>query len=197
MFVPCIILSLSFSSAILLVSGFCILLSAEALGPISVALDPTSTTYLVVSLHPELAQGDHSGLFLLVAAMLVVTALLGMFPIHRPMPRIFFAVALAYCTAHAVLGVAFPTSMGIDSPHSGTFELPWMYSFVFSLLSVSTALRAMAGIVSKKKGKITENESLSKNYVFLAWTVCPLVAIAWAVVEGSTREHILGIMVIS
>lgn len=123
----------------------------------------------------------------------MVTAFLGMFPIHRPAPRILFAVSLSYCAAHAVLGAAFPASMGLDSPHSGTFELPWVYSFIFSALSVSTALRAMAGIVNKKKAK--QPERLSQNYIFLAWTVFPLFALAWAVVEGSMKEHAMGIMV--
>ena len=179
-------------SSLLLASGFLALVATEALGPLSISYDRSSSTYLVVSLHPELAQGDHSGLFLLVSAFLVVTALLGLFPIHRPIPRILFALSFSYCAAHAVLGLAFPASMGTDNPHNGAFDLPWVYSYVFCILSTSTALKAMAGIVSKKTPRTTE--SLTKNYVFIAWATAPLFALVWAVIEDSMREHALGIM---
>ena len=78
------------------------------------------------SLHPELAQGDHSGLFLMVAAALVTSAFLGVFAIQKPLPRIVFALAFSYCSAHVIVGWAFPASIGLDSPHSGAFHLPWV-----------------------------------------------------------------------
>ena len=179
-------------SFLLLASGFLALVSTEALGPLTISYDKSASTYLVVSLHPELAQGDHSGLFLLITAFLVITAFLGLFPIHRPIPRILFALSFSYCAAHAVLGGAFPASMSADNPHNGAFDLPWVYSFLFSILSTSTALKAMAGIVSKKKTVTTE--SLAKNYVFIAWATAPLLALVWAVLDDSMREHALGIM---
>ena len=95
----------------------------------------------------------------------------------------------------SVLGIAFPLSLGADAPHSGSLELPWVYSFIFSGLSTSTALKAMAGIVSKKKTtNPTAVESLTKNYVFIAWTVFPMIALAWATLEDSLKEHALGVM---
>jgi hypothetical protein len=177
---------------LLLLSGFCLLLSTESLGPLRFSLDPASSMYVVVSIHPEFAQGDQSGLFMLLAAGLVVSGFLGMFPIHRPIPRLLFAVSFSYCVAHIVLGIAFPASMGTDSPHFGMLELPWVYSLTFSSLTTTITLRTMFLITSMKKPKATG--SISKNYVFLAWTSIPLCALIWAFLEDSLRQHALGIM---
>ena len=120
-----------------------------------------------------------------------------MIPIQRPFPRILFAFFFSYCAAHAVLGVAFPASMGLDSPHSGTFELPWVYSFLFTLLSTSTGLKTLSEFYSKKRAKQSASiESIFKNYIFLTWCTFPLSAMVWAFVEDSMKEHALGIMVI-
>ena len=176
-------------SALLLISGFLVLVATEALGPLTIQADPTSSTYLVISLHPELAQGDHSGLFLLATAFLVATAFIGLYPIQRPLPRVLFAISFSYCTAHAMIGAAFPASMGADAPHNGSFELPWVYSFVFSILSTSTALKAMANIVSKRKSSGV-SQSLTKDYVFITWSVLPIGALGWSLIEDSLRYYI-------
>ena len=42
-----------------------------ATGPFVFTIDPSSSSYLVVSLHPDMAKKDNTGIYLLVAAILV------------------------------------------------------------------------------------------------------------------------------
>ena len=182
-------------SILLCAAGFLVLVSTESLGMLRLSIDETSSTYLMLSLHPEMAQGDHSGAYAIVTTILIAAAAVGIFNVNRPVPRLLFVLSLSYCSAQILLSVAFPASMGIDSPLLGGTQLPWLYTFVFTLCSCSIALRVVQRAHSRAKmGTDYVVESHFKNPFFLAWTILPFVAIVWTMLESTFRRHALGIM---
>ena len=87
-------------------SGFLLLVSTESLGPLRLTVDPTSSTYLMLSLHPDMTQGNH-GVYLIVTAVLIICAFTSMFNLHRPIPRLLFALSISYCVAQILLDLTF------------------------------------------------------------------------------------------
>ncbi len=190
----------------LCLSGFLILISTESLGPLRLTIDPTSSTYLMVSLHPNMTQGGNHGIYVIITAILVISAVTSIFNVHRPLPRLLFILSLSYCIAQILLDVAFPASMGLDSPHYGMLELPWVCTFWFTIFTCTVTIRAMNKI--RKGGSSSSSSSSSKSSslqeqspftdnIFIIWILIPLFFFGWAFLENSFKTHCLGLMFVS
>ena len=89
-----------------------LVLTCHGLGKFTLSIDPTSSFYLTVALHPELAESDHSGLFLFVTVALVFIASVGIIPLRSSsVYLILFSILFGFTSAKASLGWAFPLSM--------------------------------------------------------------------------------------
>eukprot|EP01036_Dinobryon_divergens_P000404 gene404-504_t len=174
---------------LLVISSLCALVAAEALGPLSVSVDSSSATYLVVSMHPELAS-DQTGLFLMLTALLIFLAVANVFPIRKPVSRLLFLFLFSFCSAKATMGWAFPhhiggSGVGIHSkqPSMGYLSLPWIYCFVTALLSTSAALHASV-----------PNASATGNWLLALCGCLPIFAIIWSWLQGSLTNFLSGIL---
>lgn len=128
-------------SLVLVLAVASALVATEALGPLSFQIDPNSPTYVIISMHPELAT-EHSGVFLLLAVGLAAAAAFNVLAVNKPLPRLLFAVVFSYCSAKALVSWAFPLNMSEDSASHGTWELPWLYSIASTLLGTSSILHS-------------------------------------------------------
>ena len=91
-----------------------LVLTCNGLGKFTVSVDQSSSFYLTVSLHPELAESDHGGLFLFVSAGRVFIASVGIIPLRSSSVNlILVSVLFGFTSAKASLGWAFPLSMVI------------------------------------------------------------------------------------
>lgn len=144
------------------------LVASDALGPLSLHVDPSSPTYVVISLHPELAS-DHSTFFLVLSALLAIAAALNILPVQKPLSRLVFALVFAYCSAKALMGWAFPLSMSDGALQHGALDLPWVYCFASSLLGTSATLHSSL-----------PSASTAGAWVFSLCGCLPVVAVVWA-----------------
>jgi hypothetical protein len=80
-----------------------ILIATDAFGSVDVNMDPSSTTYLAVSLNPDMLTADRSGFFVILAALLGISGTFNLVPIKRPIPRLFFTLAFSYSAGRALL----------------------------------------------------------------------------------------------
>ena len=91
-----------------------LVLTCNGLGKFTVSVDQSSSFYLTVNLHPELAESDHGGLFLFVSAGLVFIASVGIIPLRSSSVNlILISVLFGFTSAKASLGWAFPLTMVI------------------------------------------------------------------------------------
>lgn len=162
----------------------------EALGPVTLAIDPSSSTYIVISIDPIFAD-QHAGLFLIICVLLLLGAAVGVLPLQRAMPRYIFLFAFTYCGSVSVHAWAFPEYLGDLSADIGAFQLPKMLClisvFLGSFVTVHCSISASLSTMSK---------SLVGLFFFLM-TVLPFVATVWAALTGSLLRHIMGIMYVA
>ncbi len=160
----------------------------EALGPISIALDPTAPTYVVVSLDP-LEADKHSGLFLILTALLIVGAVTAVLPLKRPLPRLVFLLCFTYCAGVSLHSWAFPVYLGELAPDTGAFELPKLMSMVAVLLSTTTVIYGCVDTSVKSKSLM--------SVVFFAAASLPLACLGWSFMDGSLPRHAMGIIYVA
>jgi hypothetical protein len=79
------------------------LVATDAFGSVEVTTDPSSTAYLAVSLNPDMLTSDRSGFFVVLAALLGISATFDLIPIKRPLARLLFELAFAYSAGRALL----------------------------------------------------------------------------------------------
>lgn len=167
-----------------------LMIASEALGPVSISIDPTSSTYVVVSLDPLLAD-QHAGLFMIISVLLLLGAMVGILPLRRVLPRYIFLFVFTYCGSVTLHSVAFPEYLGELAADTGTFELPKLLCmccvFFGTFTAVHCSLASPLGATSKTLVGIA----------FLLLTALPFIAVLWASIDGSTMRHVMGIMYIA
>jgi hypothetical protein len=168
----------------LLVAAGSALVTFEAF-PLTLRIDYDSPTYLVIALHPELAD-SHQSAFLLLSCFLLAAVGAKMVPIKHAVPRVLFLFAFSYCAARTLLGYGFPLALNTNSPHHGTFQLPWL----FCLASAFTA--TSAAIQSSLNSKAGSGSVLGMN-MFIICACLPFGALLWSSLTGTFFEVSQGI----
>ena len=153
--------------------------------PLTLRIDSDSPTYMVLALHPELAD-SHQSAFLLLSCFLLAAVGAKMVPIKHAVPRVLFLFAFSYCAARTLLGYGFPLAMNASSPHHGTFQLPWMFCLASSFTATSAAIQ------SSLNSKAGSGSVLGMN-MFIACACLPYGALLWSSLTGSFFENSQGI----
>jgi len=179
--------SAAIRSVLLFLAVMSTLVASRAL-PLSFEIDPNSPTYLIVSLHPDLAE-NHNAVFLLLSSLLLVSAAINVIPVKQAIPRLLFLIVFSYCSARALLGWCFPLSLNNDSPQHGILQLPWLYCICTSFLASSTSVHS--GLSSKPKD--TPDTPVG-SVMFVCFACLPFGALAWTLIEGTLHENYQGIL---
>jgi hypothetical protein len=79
--------SAAIRSILLFLAVVSALVASKAL-PLSFEIDPNSPTYLIISLHPDLAE-NHNAVFLLLSSLLLVAAAINVIPVKHTIPRFY------------------------------------------------------------------------------------------------------------
>ena len=153
--------------------------------PLTLRVDFNSPAYLVLALHPELAD-KHQSAFLLLSCFLLAAVGAKMVPIKHAVPRVLFLFVFSYCSARTLLGYGFPLAMSVNSPHHGTFQLPWMFCLASSFTATSAAIQ------SSLNNKAGSGSSLGMN-MFIICACLPFGALLWSSLSGSFFENSQGI----
>ncbi len=174
---------LSFVNSLLLV--VCVLstlVATEGLGKLSFAVDPSSALFLTVSLHPDLAVNEHTGLFILLSGGLTFAAFVGLIPLQHPLASLLYSLVYGFIAAKATLGWAFPLSLGGDELLSHDL-LAFPFAFVFAAKVVNTfvALRHHDG-------------SLVVDALFAVACLMPFAAVVFTVLTGCYDNAIAGVV---
>ena len=156
--------------------------------PFSFEVDPNSPTYLVLALHPELADA-HEAVFLLFCAMLLVAAGMNFVPMKQTLPRLLFLLTFSYCAARTLLGFEFPLALNADSPQHGTFQLPWLYCFFSAFTATSSAIHSYVN----SKPKASKEESSFGIGMFVASSCLPSGATLLSLIAGTYEINCRGI----
>jgi hypothetical protein len=166
------------------------MIASEALGPVSISIDPTSSTYVVVSLDPLLAD-QHAGLFMIISILLLLGAGVGVLPLRRTLPRYIFLTVFTYCGSVTMHALAFPEFLGELAADTGAFELPKLLcmSCVFfgSFVAIHCSLTSPVDATTKTLVGIA----------FFILTVLPFVAVVWSALDSSLVRHLMGIMYVA
>lgn len=162
------------------------LIAAKALGVPTFSYNPSSSTFISIKLQTEIEGEQHSGVYLMISALLCMSTVFNVLAVKKPIPRILFVLAFSYCSAKSLLSWAFPLSMSIDSPHHGVFQLPWLFTITSTFVGTSAAINASL-----------QNSSSSNTWIFILSAIIPIMAIVWMVVEDTLHEHLIGVIWIS
>jgi hypothetical protein len=187
-------------SVLLLAAMGAALVASEAFGPLSVSIDPDSPTFIVIDAHPELA-ADHGGFFMLLSIFMLAAAAGGLLPVRKAASRFLFIVAFSYCAANALLEWAFPLALNKDSPHHGTFQLPWVYCLATVFFATSAAIHS--GQASGTKAAVRDasaSSSASKEalhtgtIMFVVSGSLPFAGIVWAGAMDTVHANLSGVL---
>jgi len=89
-----------------------LVVACDGLGRFTLSLNPSSAFQLTVSMHEEMAENDHNGLFLVLSAGLFFAAVVGFVPFKSSFVYLLgFSLLLGFTVTKATLGWAFPLSM--------------------------------------------------------------------------------------
>ena len=194
--------SLAALRSVLLLASICaVLVASETFGPLSFSIDPDSPTFFVIENHPELAS-DHSGFFLILSVLMLVGAAVGVLPVRKAVSRLLFILGFSYCAAHALMEWAFPLALNKDSPHHGTFQLPWLYCLATVFFASSAAIHSGQASVAAKTGRDTGSSSSSSSkesphagtFMYVAVASLPFVGIVWASLADTMHANLSGLL---
>lgn len=135
-----------------------------------------------------LSLSDHTGFFLLISVVLALSALLQVFPIMRPLPRLLYVIVFSFTCGMALLGWGFPATVGGQSqadmlladgevaPHFVT-SLESIYCVVCGLFATSAVFHTLSN----------SDVFVSKAIVGL-WSLIPLLTLIFDVVSRKEGE---------
>lgn len=203
-------------AALLVVAGIAALLAFEAFGPLTIRLDRSSSTFLVIESHPEMMAGqrtDQSGLFLLSTAMLGLLAAADVIPArHSSLGAGVFFAATMYSTAQFLLWFLFPHSLGKDNVSYGLFALPSVYCYLMAALGTAISLAcslaylstpklrklgvwaAAAGSTARSRGPGGSADSPVINVLMAVFVSLPVPAVCYTYLSGKVHLYRLGIV---
>lgn len=174
-------------SLMLAAAGMGVLVCTDALGPVSVALDPTAPLYVSVNFGGESGPSD-SGLYLLLSCALLLLAAGGVIPVRRPISRLLFVVGMTFCGGKALSGWCFPLSLNADSMHYGPTQIPALYGHIQMALATSAVL--YAALPAKATGG---GGSVGSSLAFVLQALVPLAFMMYASLLHEPEHH-LGLM---
>ena len=183
-------------SILFLCAATCTLIASQAL-PLTLQVDPDSPTYLVLSLHPELAE-SHVAVFLILSGLLLTAASVNVLPLKQPLSRVLFLFAFSYCAARTLLGWGFPLALNANSPHHGALQLPWLFCFSTAFTASSVAVHSSITVKPKSKAKDGQDSDSSVftlgSVLFILFASIPFAALVFTTVTKTGRENLLGIL---
>lgn len=163
------------------------LIASEAIHPpiLSINWNNDPSHFFSVEMLPEVAS-DHSGVFLIISVLLLMSAAFNVVAVKKPMSRLLFITLFSYCAAKAMMTWAFPISISIDSPHHNTFSLPWMYCIASTLVGTSAAIHTSL-----------PSASSTGIGIFMTSATIPLLAVLWSVFSETLHIYNIGIVMVA
>jgi hypothetical protein len=195
----------SVQSIVLLITILFTLLGAEAFGPLTISIDPSSSTYLVIEQHPEMVVGqtDQSGLFLTLSFSLILLGGADIVPTRGRVAGTVYGLVLTYLVASFLLWYCFPHSLGKDDVHYGFLQLPSLYCYTVSLFTILTVQYSNLSLMRPRKlrklgYKVSDGNpnafSSYCSFCFVITVLTPCLAIAYAFLSGTMGSHLRGII---
>ena len=114
--------------------------------------------------------------------------------------RLLFILGFSYCAAQALMEWAFPLALNKDSPHHGTFQLPWLYCLVTVFFASSAAIHSGQASVATKAGSGGRDTGSSKEashagtFMYVAVASLPFVGIVWASLADTMHANLSGLL---
>ena len=189
-------------SICLIVAAVAALVTVDALGPFSIiempdgSSIPFSVSYRAASggipgsgnmaenlasegiVGEMLVLSDHTSFFLVLSVALAVAALLQVFPIMSPLPRLLYVVIFSFTCGMALLGWGFPAALGQAGASTSDTSLLFATS-AESVYCVGSALLATSAVFHTLS---SSNSALSKIIVGV-WSLIPVSFLVFCMVS--------------
>ena len=178
------------------------LLAFGGFSGLSFAVDETSSFYLSVSLHPDLAMQEHPIIFLILSSALTCLAWAGAIPLNNIIICTIYCLLFAFISTKAMIGWAFPLSLASDSLKHDFFSFPFLYLYVskflltFSALwnpvasSAASAVSALPAALVSAGRNGGRTHAISQAMFFCA-CVWPFMGVSWAATYHDQFLHSL------
>lgn len=127
-------------SVVLVLCGLCLLVALEGFGHLNMTVEQTTSNYLTVSFHPDMAVTEHPVLFFLLTSVLSMLAAVGMIPLHTLLMCVLYSALFAFISSKAMLAWAFPLSLSDNSFTHDVLAFPFVYLYVFKFLLTLVAV---------------------------------------------------------
>lgn len=148
----------------------------------SLSIDPTSVFFVTIAFADPVAErahaleiNHHSGAYLLLSAVLVVLAFLGVVPLKQTLVYLAYAVLFTFICTNALLSWAFPLSLGSGGLTHDYHSFPFLFTFLYILLASLITLRPSVPLSTGAGGSGDSAGALSLSY---ASTLC-LISNLW------------------
>lgn len=132
---------------------------------------------------------------------MLVGATVGVLPVRKAASRLLFILGFSYCAAQALMEWAFPLALNKDSPHHGTFQLPWLYCLVTVFFASSAAIHSgqasvatKAGSGGRDSGGSSKEGAHAGTFMYVAVASLPFVGIVWASLADTMHANLSGLL---